>query len=185
MQKRKFKYVTKTYNMRTPEEIQKNRKINKIIAIVCALLLITACTILGQVNIKKVFDNGDTITTRYSDYMSFSPYSKKDTTFLYIYGNENDFIQSFGFGVIYPRGIDLKSCSLTIGFYEGSEIKIYPCAVNEPERFVGYCLDSFMVEKISSCGYTSICFDSKTKMMPVTWSVMQRTFVDFFVNYYK
>jgi hypothetical protein len=171
--------------MRTLEQIQKDRKLNKIVAIISALFLLLAFSSFGQINVKKVHLDGDTIITKYGDYISFSPYSKKDTTFLYVYGNESQMFESFGVSVIYPKGTALNTCTLIIGFPNQDDIKLTPCYINQESCFVNYCLTDDVVKKLSSLGYTYLCFDSKTKMVPVTWSVRQRYFVDFFVNYYK
>lgn len=168
------------------EEVTKKEMRNRrILAIIAVLVLAFAYAVSGQIHQKKVHFNKDTIVTKYYDVLSFSPVSKKDTTFMYVYGQKNSNSEFFGIGVFYPSGIVLETATLTIGLADNTEVKITPSLVNKENGFVQYILDKSMVHKLSTCGYNQICFNSKTKIVPISWAVRQRYFVDFFVDYYN
>lgn len=168
------------------EEVTKKEMRNRrILAIIAVLVLAFAYAVSGQINQKKVNFNGDTITTKYYDFLSFSPINKKDTTFMYVYGQKSNDSEFFGIGVVFPSDIIVETTKMIIGFPDNTQITLYPSYVDKNTRFAHYLLSEQDVNKLSTIGYDHICFDSKTKMVPISWSFRQSYFVDFFVDYYN
>lgn len=159
-------------------------------ALIAAILLAGLCLAFGQTTYTCYTEYGgvDTIVFIKGKEMYFVPYGKQDTITVWIEGalSKNDNESDFCIKAKYPKNIyaDAKN-GLQIDLVDIGRIEFKDCSYTPKDNLCTYRLMENEIASLSIRGYNLICFTSPKYIRPITYSTAQKSFVDFFVNYYK